>query len=232
MAAAARMAGSNLGAMKSGCLPLFAATIVLLAACGAPTGNPTNPGSSDPASSAPAATSAPPATTAAAPPSSAAPATSQTAPPAETSTAPATPVGDPVTQTDVFNGYSLELPAGTVRTGSTTGEWGEVRTFYQTLAGEQLTTIAFSPDFGWSELSEELTTACPTAEEGPQTPINWGGSYQGGYTTWQRSPCGQSTIVTFTSFGEAENIAVIYDADTASPADWVVTAVERANWQE
>lgn len=96
-----------------------------------------------------------------------------------------------VVASDPFGGYSIELPAGTVRTGALVGKWGEVRTSYQTSAGERVTTIDFSPDFGWSELSEELTTTCPGALEGPQQPIRWAGSDPGGYTGWDRQACRQ-----------------------------------------
>ena len=135
-------------------------------------------------------------------------------------------VVDSVVMSDAFGGYSLQLPQGTLRQGTSTGRWGEVRTTYETPAGEVITTIDFSPDFGWSELSEELTTTCPDASEGAQQPIRWAGSTQGGYTGWDRSACGRSDIVTFVDFDEAA--AVIYDADGLTPPAWIVAAHENA----
>ena len=133
-----------------------------------------------------------------------------------------------VVTSDPFGGYSLELPAGTVRTGALVGKWGEVRTSYQTPAGERVTTIDFSPDFGWSELSEELTTTCSGALEGPQQPIRWAGSDPGGYTGWDRQACRQlANIVTFVDFSD-EGVSVIYDANSVTPSAWIVSAVEGA----
>lgn len=129
---------------------------------------------------------------------------------------------------DPFGGYSLDLPAGTVRTGAVVGRWGEVRTSYQTPAAERVTTIDFAPDFGWSELSEELTSTCPGALEGPQQPIRWAGSDPGGYTGWDRQACrSQANIVTFVDFSD-EGVAVIYDANSVTPSAWMVSAVEGA----
>lgn len=152
---------------------------------------------------------------------------------APTTSAPSrtTPVNTTPVVSQVFNRYTIQLSAGTTIVGSQTGKWGEVRTTYKTPAGEQIMTIAFSPDFRWRDYSEELTKQCPSATEGPQTPINWGGSYKGGYTAWDRSGCDQGPLVTFTTFSEVENVAVV-QFRVAKPAPWLVKAIERANWKE
>lgn len=155
--------------------------------------------------------------------------------PTVASTTSAPPQSAPVSTTpvvsQVFNRYTIQLPAGTTIVSSQTGKWGEVRTTYKTPAGEQIMTIAFSPDFRWRDYSEELTKQCPSATEGPQTPINWGGSYKGGYTAWDRSKCDQGPLVTFTTFSEVENVAVV-QFRVAKPAPWLVRAIEKADWKE
>lgn len=143
---------------------------------------------------------------------------------------PTTGVTTPVVSR-MFNRYTIQLPPGTTIVSSQTGKGGEVRTTYKTPAGEQIMTIAFSANFRWRDYSEELTTKCPSATEGPQTPINWGGSYKGGYTAWDRSGCGQGPLVTFTTFSEVENVAVV-QLRVAKPAPWLVKAVEKAGWKE
>lgn len=152
---------------------------------------------------------------------------------APTTSAPSrtTPVNTTPVVSQVFNRYTIQLPAGTTIVGSQTGKWGEVRTTYHTPAGEQIMTIAFSADFRWRDYSEELTAKCPSATEGPQTPINWGGSYKGGYTAWDRSKCDQGPLVTFTTFSEVENVAVV-QFRVAKPAPWLVRAIEKADWKE
>ncbi len=151
------------------------------------------------------------------------------------STTSAPPQSAPVSTAPVvsrmFNRYTIQLPPGTTIVSSQTGKGGEVRTTYKTPAGEQIMTIAFSANFRWRDYSEELTTKCPSATEGPQTPINWGGSYKGGYTAWDRSGCGQGPLVTFTTFSEVENVAVV-QLRVAKPAPWLVKAVEKADWKE
>lgn len=164
--------------------------------------------------------------------------TTVTATPSRTTVAPTTsapsrttPVNTTPVVSRVFNRYTIQLPPGTTIVGSQTGRFGEVRTTYKTPAGEQLMTIAFSPDFRWRDYSEELTAKCPSATEGPQTPINWGGSYRGGYTAWDRSKCDQGPLVTFTTFSEVENVAVV-QFRVAKPAPWLVKAIEKADWKE
>ena len=133
-----------------------------------------------------------------------------------------------------FQGYTIELPAGTrVVLEPTKGQYGEVRTTYHTPAGERLMTIVFSADFGWSEFSEELTTRCPSAIEGPQQPINWAGSLKGGYTGWHMGDCDlPSELVTFVTFSEDDSaVAVVYYGSTTPPS-WMVRAIERAQWTE
>ena len=132
-----------------------------------------------------------------------------------------------------FQGYTIELPAGTrVVLEPTKGQYGEVRTTYHTPAGERLMTIVFSADFGWSEFSEELTYRCPSAIEGPQQPINWAGSLKGGYTGWQMGSCNVPDMVTFVTFSENDSaVAVIYYG-SATPPSWMVRAIERAEWTE
>jgi hypothetical protein len=174
------------------------AAVLLLSACGAPA----------------AVSNGTPADNASVPASATTPASARTA--------------ASVVPSDPFGGYSLDLPAGTVRTGAVVGRWGEVRTSYQTPAAERVTTIDFAPDFGWSELSEELTSTCPGALEGPQQPIRWAGSDPGGYTGWDRQACrSQANIVTFVDFSD-EGVAVIYDANSVTPSAWMVSAVEGA----
>ena len=162
--------------------------------------------------------------------------TTVTATTSQTTVAPTTSAAVRTTSTApvvsrVFNRYTINFPAGTTMVGSQTGKWGEVRTTYHTPAGEQIMTIAFSADFRWRDYSEELTAKCPSATEGPQTPINWGGSYKGGYTAWDRSKCDQGPLVTFTTFSEVENVAVV-QFRVAKPAPWLVKAVEKAGWKE
>ncbi|MFZ1599872.1 hypothetical protein IPP92_04055 [Candidatus Saccharibacteria bacterium] len=162
--------------------------------------------------------------------------TTVTATTSQTTVAPTTSAAVRTTSTApvvsrVFNRYTINFPAGTTMVGSQTGKWGEVRTTYHTPAGEQIMTIAFSADFRWRDYSEELTAKCPSATEGPQTPINWGGSYKGGYTAWDRSKCDQGPLVTFTTFSEVENVAVV-QFRVAKPAPWLVRAIEKADWKE
>ena len=162
--------------------------------------------------------------------------TTVTATTSQTTVAPTTSAAVRTTSTApvvsrVFNRYTINFPAGTTMVGSQTGKWGEVRTTYHTPAGEQIMTIAFSADFRWRDYSEELTAKCPSATEGPQTPINWGGSYKGGYTAWDRSKCDQGPLVTFTTFSEVENVAVV-QFRVAKPAPWLVRASEKADWKE
>lgn len=136
-------------------------------------------------------------------------------------------VGGSVVASEPFGGYSIELPPGTRKTETSVGKWGEVRVNYQTSAGERVTTIDFSPDFGWSELSEELTASCPGAVEGGQQPVLWGGSDQGGYTGWDRRACQQGNMVAFVDFSD-EGVSVIYSANSVTPSAWIVSAVENA----
>lgn len=192
------------GVISRGLAALIVAPFLLVSACGAP------------------------ATQAASPPSGATSATPAVAsgPSSASATSPA-PAGDAVVTSDPFGGYAIDLPQGTLRTGAKVGRWGDTRTMYRTPAGESITTIDFSPDFGWSELSEELTSTCPGASEGPQESIQWGGSDPGGYTGWDRSSCRQSDIVTFVDFSD-EGVSVIYDADSPTPAAWIVSAHQTA----
>ena len=131
-----------------------------------------------------------------------------------------------------FQGYSIELPAETKVVGEVTGEYGETRVTYLTPVAERIMTIAFAPSFGWSELSEELTSQCPGAIEGPQQPINWAGSLKGGYTGWQMGSCNVPDMVTFVTFSENDSaVAVVYYGSTTPPS-WMVRAIERAEWTE
>ena len=132
-----------------------------------------------------------------------------------------------------FQGYTIELPAGTrVILEPTKGQYGEVRTTYHTPAGERLMTIVFSADFGWSEFSEELTTQCPGAVEGEQQPINWAGSLKGGYTGWRMEGCDVPDLVTFITFSENDSaVAVVYYGSATAPG-WLIRAIERAQWTE
>lgn len=132
--------------------------------------------------------------------------------------------------TSIFNGYTIALPAGSVLVDSAKGKYGDVRTTYRTPAGETLMTIAFSGNFGWSEFSEEQTTRCPTASEGKQVPITWGGSFPGGYTGWNMKGCAKD-MVTFTTFSDVENVAVVYYG-ASTPPQWLVRAIELARWTE
>ena len=133
-----------------------------------------------------------------------------------------------------FQGYTIELPAGTrVALEPTKGQYGEVRTTYHTPAGERLMTIVFSADFGWSEFSEELTYRCPSAIEGPQQPINWAGSLKGGYTGWHMGDCDlPSELVTFVTFSEDDSAVAVVYYGSATPPSWLVSAIERAQWTE
>ena len=133
-----------------------------------------------------------------------------------------------------FQGYTIELPAGTrVVLEPTKGQYGEVRTTYHTPAGERLMTIVFSADFGWSEFSEELTYRCPSAIEGPQQPINWAGSLKGGYTGWHMGDCDlPSELVTFVTFSEDDSAVAVVYYGSATPPSWLVSAIERAEWTE
>jgi len=135
-----------------------------------------------------------------------------------------------VSKTANFNGYTVALPKRSVLVGATKGKYGEVRSTYRTPAGEKVMTIAFSADFGWSEFSEELTAKCPRAAEGKQKPISWGGSYDGGYTGWDMKGCTEN-LVTFTTFSDVENVAVVYYGATTPPA-WLIKAIEQAVWTE
>ena len=132
-----------------------------------------------------------------------------------------------------FQGYTIELPAGTrVVLESAKGPYGETRTTYHTPAGERLMTIAFAPDFGWSEFSEELTDRCPDATEGPQQPIYWAGSLKGGYTGWRMEGCDVPDLVTFITFSENDSaVAVVYYGSATAPG-WLIRAIERAQWTE
>ena len=121
-------------------------------------------------------------------------------------TRPTTPV-----PSQQFQGYSIELPAETKLVDEVTGEYGETRATYLTPFGEAIMTVAFASSFGWSELSEELTSQCPGAIEGPQQPINWAGSLKGGYTGWQMGSCNVPDMVTFVTCGERDSaVGVIY----------------------
>lgn len=133
-----------------------------------------------------------------------------------------------------FQGYTIELPAGTrVVLEPTKGQYGEVRTTYHTPAGERLMTIVFSADFGWSEFSEELTYRCPSAIEGPQQPINWAGSLKGGYTGWHMGDCDlPSELVTFVTFSEDDSAVAVVYYGSATPPSWLVSAIKRAEWTE
>ncbi|GEM_PF-2990800 len=129
-----------------------------------------------------------------------------------------------------FNGYTIELPAGSTQGSAVTGKYGDKRVTYSTPDG-QLTTVAFSADFRWREFSEEITGACPQASEGKQTPIDFGGSYKGGYTVWDRSSCGATPLVTFVTFGEVEQVAIVLQGQSAAPG-WLIDAVKRARWSD
>ncbi|QQR51426.1 hypothetical protein IPF89_01140 [Candidatus Saccharibacteria bacterium] len=115
--------------------------------------------------------------------------------------------------------------------GSQTGKWGEVRTTYRTPGGEQIMTIAFSADFRWRDYSEELTAKCPSATEGPQTPSTGVGPTRVATPPGDRSKCDQGPLVTFTTFSEVENVAVV-QFRVAKPAPWLVRAIEKADWKE
>ena len=131
-----------------------------------------------------------------------------------------------------FQGYSIELPAETKHVDEVTGEHGETRATYLTPFGEVIMTVAFASSFGWSELSEELTSQCPGAIEGPQQPINWAGSLKGGYTGWRMEGCDVPDLVTFITFSENDSaVAVVYYGNTTPPS-WMVRAIERAEWTE
>lgn len=130
-----------------------------------------------------------------------------------------------------FQGYSIELPAETKLVNQTTGTYGETRVTYLTPVAERIMTIAFAPSFGWSEFSEELTTQCPGAVEGEQQPINWAGSLKGGYTGWQMGSCNVPDMVTFVTFSDVENVAVVYYS-ASTPPQWLVRAIELARWTE
>ena len=142
-------------------------------------------------------------------------------------TRPTTPV-----PSQQFQGYSIELPAETKLVHETTGEYGETRAVYQTPHGERVMTVAFASSFGWSELSEELTTQCPGAVEGPQQPINWAGSLKGGYTGWQMGSCNVPDMVTFVTFSEDDSAVAVVYYGSATPPSWLVSAIERADWTE
>ena len=131
-----------------------------------------------------------------------------------------------------FQGYSIELPAETELVNQTTGTYGETRVTYLTPVAERIMTIAFAPSFGWSEFSEELTTQCPGAIEGPQQPINWAGSLKGGYTGWRMEGCDVPDLVTFITFSENDSaVAVVYYGSATAPG-WLIRAIERAQWTE
>ena len=131
-----------------------------------------------------------------------------------------------------FQGYSIELPAETKLVNQTTGTYGETRVTYLTPVAERIMTIAFAPSFGWSEFSEELTTQCPGAIEGPQQPINWAGSLKGGYTGWRMEGCDVPDLVTFITFSENDSaVAVVYYGSATAPG-WLIRAIERAQWTE
>ncbi|HRB98953.1 MAG: hypothetical protein IPO89_03145 [Actinomycetales bacterium] len=147
-----------------------------------------------------------------------------------TPTAAGTLEGGPSLTTEDFNGYTILLPPGSVKGKTVTGEYGEVRRSYETPDGT-LTTIAFSSNFGWSEFSEEITGDCPQASEGKQVPIDWGGSYHGGYTVWDRSSCNKEPLSTFVTFSDVEQVAVTLDGARTPPA-WLIDAVGSADWSE